>query len=95
MGLVVCFTGIGPLGRVELAKKAKSMGYEYSHNLTRRCDILVCSDTDAKSTKLKLAKMYRIKIVTYKEFFDENELTKTKIKKVKVVLEQKVKEHFF
>ncbi len=66
----VAMTGKGPGKRDELILKIESMGYEFSSSITADLSILLCSDPESGSSKIKKARERGIEIVSYDKFFN-------------------------
>ncbi len=67
----VCMTGKGPGKRNDLIRIIEEMGYEFSNTVTRDLEILICEDTNGKSSKLDNARRNGIKLMNYGEFFGD------------------------
>jgi len=65
----VVFTGEGPMPRKELEKKAREMGFEPSGSVTKKTAVVVTSDPQSSSSKMKKAREWGIPVKTYPEFF--------------------------
>jgi len=65
----VVFTGEGPMPRKELEKKAREMGFEPSGSVTKKTAVVVTSDPQSSSSKMKKAREWEIPVKTYPEFF--------------------------
>jgi len=64
----ICMTGKGPLTRKELIRVIEERGWEFSPDITKDVDILLCEDPEAGSSKLIKAKKLGIKLLSYSSF---------------------------
>jgi len=69
----VCMTGKGSMGRKELVEEIKRKGYEFADTVTKDTDILICEDPESGSSKLQKASKLGVKLVSYKDFFKEED----------------------
>lgn len=65
---LVVFTGRDALSRDEWVRLAKAHGMEPAPRVTKGVAYLVCGSTESESTKMKAARKYETRIVTYLEF---------------------------
>ena len=70
---LVCFTGKSERGRADWVQMAEKAGYTFHKTVTKKLSVLVCSDTSSTSSKMKKARKYETKIITYDQF--ETEIT--------------------
>lgn len=65
---LICFTGEGPQSRDALIKLAESRGFVFHKSVTKSLALLVCTDPEGSSNKLKKARQYGTKIQSYEEW---------------------------
>jgi len=64
----ICFTGKADKKRSELISEAKKIGYEFINKVSKNLDILVTNDLNSDTSKMKKARKYGVKIITYSDF---------------------------
>lgn len=69
---LVCMTGKGHKGRKELIQDIESKGYSFSETINKDLEYLICEDVSGSSSKLVKARKLGVKLISYKEFFNED-----------------------
>jgi DNA ligase (NAD+) len=64
----ICFTGKNDNPRSYWVKLAESKGFNFIKSVTKEVNILVTNDINSNSNKIKNAKKYGCKIITYEQF---------------------------
>jgi len=67
----VCFTGKNKEPRGYWVKLSEQNGLEFIKSVTKEVNVLVTHDINSTSNKIKTARKYGCKIITYEDFLDE------------------------
>jgi hypothetical protein len=71
-GKRIVTTGKGPMNRIEIAKIIQAKGDIFQDTVTHITDIVLTDDLKRDSNKIKIARLYNIRIMTYDQYFGLN-----------------------
>jgi hypothetical protein len=78
-GKRIAVTGKGPMTRIEIAKIIQAKGDIFQDTVTHITDFLLTDDLNRSSHKINLARLYKVQILTYDQYFGLNQTSTPQI----------------